>query len=254
MLAEQRREKILNLIRENGSARVSKLSRIFDVSEPTIRQDLTKIEKAGEIIRDHGGAYLKNISNNVRSLSLEHQENMPLKIKIGEKAAEFVQPGSTIILDSGSTISELAKHLVGYPELRVITNSINIALLLGAVPSIKVHMTGGEFKAPTISLTGDKAADYFSDMHADQLFMAAAGISITDGLTFPGFSDIPVKKAMMKSSKEVYLLVDSTKINHSSFAILGALDAIDFLITDNGIKEEDKLSFEKQNIKVIIAE
>jgi len=254
MLAEPRREKTLNLIRENGSCRVSKLSRVFNVSEPTIRQDLTKIAKSGEIIREHGGAYLKNISNNVRTLSLEHQENMPLKKKIGQKAAEFIKPGSTVILDSGSTVSELAKLLVGYPELRVITNSINIALLLGAVPSIEVHMTGGEFKAPTISLTGDKAADYFSDMHADQLFMAAAGISITDGLTFPGFSDIPVKKAMMKSSKEVYLMVDSTKINHSSFAVLGALDGIDFIITDNGIREEDKISFEKQDIKVIIAE
>ena len=175
MLAEQRREKITELIRENGSARVVYLSKLFNVSEPTIRQDLVKIEAIGEIARDHGGAYLKNISDRVKSLSLEHNENMDLKKRIGEKAVSFVKENSSIILDSGTTVTELARGLAGTKELRVITNSLNIALILGANPGMEVHMTGGEFKAPTLSLTGDKAAVFFQDMHVNQLFLAAAG-------------------------------------------------------------------------------
>ncbi|MDA3958031.1 DeoR/GlpR family DNA-binding transcription regulator [Oceanispirochaeta sp.] len=253
MLAEQRREKILELIRENGSARVKDLSILFGVSEPTIRQDLDKVENAGEIARDHGGAFLKNIQLAVSSLSLEHRENMDLKQRIGNKAAEFVRSGSTIIMDSGTTVTELAKVLKGKKDLRIITNSLNIALIIGAEPGMEVHMTGGEFKAPTLSLTGEKAAAYFSNTHTQQLFLATAGVSLSSGLTYPGFSDIPVKKAMIESAEEVFLLADSTKINKTAFAALHALDRIDYLITDNRISSEDIQSFTSFGIKVIIA-
>jgi DeoR/GlpR family transcriptional regulator of sugar metabolism len=253
VLAEQRREKILELIRENGSARVNDLSKLFSVSEPTIRQDLDRIERTGEIARDHGGAYLKNIPISVSNLSLEHRENMDLKHKIGVKAAEYISPGSTIILDSGTTVTELAKSLKGKKDLRIITNSLNIALIIGAEPGMEVHMTGGEFKAPTLSLTGEKAAAYFSNTHAQQLFLATAGVSLNSGLTYPGFSDIPVKKAMIESAEEIFLLADSTKINKTAFAALQSLDKIDFLITDSNITEADRLAISQSGIKVIIA-
>jgi DeoR/GlpR family transcriptional regulator of sugar metabolism len=253
MLAEQRRDKILELIRENGSVRVRNLSKIFCVSEPTIRQDLITLENNGEINRVHGGAYLKNFSDKVRTLSLQHMENIELKTRIGKKAAEFVKPNTSIILDSGSTVTELAKQLIYIKDLRVITNSLNIALILGAEPSIEVHVTGGEFKAPTLSLTGDKAAYFFNNMNVDQLFLAAAGVTLTDGLTYPGFSDLPVKQAMIETAQEVYLMVDSTKMDRPAFAALNVLDRIDYMITDNGISEEQLKQFESHGIKVIIA-
>lgn len=253
MLAEQRREKIVELIRENGSVRVSNLSKLFRVSEPTIRQDLIKIEANGEIARDHGGAFLKTIPNSVKSLSLQHMDNIELKSRIGKKAAEFIKPFTAIILDSGTTVTELSKSIIHKKNLRVITNSLNIALILGAVPDIVVHMTGGDFKAPTLSLTGDKAAMYFDDLNVNQLFLAAAGVTFANGLTYPGFSDLPVKKAMIESAQEVFLLIDSTKINRSAFVSLQVLDKVDYLITDDGIDEADKIKFEELGIKVIIA-
>ena len=253
MLAEQRREKILELIRENGNVRVGYLSKLFSVSEPTIRQDLDKIESTGEIARDHGGAYLKNMSLSVSSLSLEHQENMELKQRIGRRAAKFIRPGSSIIMDSGSTVTELAKMLKGTKHLQVITNSLNIALILGGEPGMEIHMTGGEFKAPTLSLTGDRAAAFFSNTHAQQLFLATAGVSITEGLSYPGFSDIPVKRAMIESAEEVFLLADSTKINKTAFAAMQALDKVNYLITDDGISENDIKAFQNFGINVIIA-
>ena len=98
MLAEQRRLKILELLQEEGSARVSYLSKTFDVTEPTIRQDLEKLEAEGYIVREHGGAFLKSIPQQVGSLSLQHQENMDKKIRIGKKAAEFIQDWDSSIL------------------------------------------------------------------------------------------------------------------------------------------------------------
>ena len=211
MTANHRREKIFDLLQEDGSAKVVELAKIFKVTEPTIRQDLEKLEKEGLVIREHGGAYLKNVDTNVRSFSLAHQENLDKKALIAQKCLEFIEPGDTIILDSGSTTTEIAKKLRGYKQLTVITNSLNIALLLGAEPGIEVLVTGGEFKPPTLSLTGQKAADFFEGINAQKLFLATAGISLKSGLTYPSISDLVVKKAMIDAAEVTYLVADSTK-------------------------------------------
>ncbi len=254
MLANQRREKILELIREDGHAKVLELSRIFKVTEVTIRQDLERLEKEGLIKREHGGAILKNMDAGVRNITLQNQKNMPEKMAIARKAITFIQNGDTIILDSGSTTTEIAKLLTGFLNLTVITNALNIALILGAYPNINLVVTGGEFKAPTLSLTGQKAADFFQNLNVDKLFLATAGITLKSGLTYPSISDICVKRAMIESANEVYLVADSTKIGINSFASLGALSLINLLITDSKISEENEQMLQSNDIAYTIAE
>jgi DeoR/GlpR family transcriptional regulator of sugar metabolism len=249
-----RREKILEMIQEDGHVKVVDLSRIFKVSEVTVRQDLEKLESEGMIMRDHGGAYLKSISSQVRSFTLQQRDNMDKKMLIGKKAADFVFNGDTIILDSGTTITELAKNLATGKELTVITNALNIAMMLGGEPSINLIMTGGEFKAPTLSLTGQKAAAFFNDLHVDKLFLATSGISLKAGLTYPSISDLVVKKAMIDAADTVYLLADSTKMGRSSLASLGALSLVDYLVTDNGLQDKHRQLFDEHDIEYIIAE
>jgi DeoR/GlpR family transcriptional regulator of sugar metabolism len=125
---------------------------------------------------------------------LTHQEHLDKKELIASKCLEFIESGDTIILDSGSTTTEVAKKLKGLKNLTVITNALNIALMLGAEPGIEVIVTGGEFKPPTLSLTGQKAADFFRGLHVQKLFLATAGISLKAGLTYPSISDLVVKK------------------------------------------------------------
>jgi DeoR/GlpR family transcriptional regulator of sugar metabolism len=254
MLANQRREKIKDLLKEDGSAKVVTLAKIFRVSEVTIRQDLEKLEKEGYIIREHGGAFLKSLEDSVRSFTLFNRENMDKKEVIGRVAAGYIDNGDTIILDSGSTTTEIAKNLSGKKNLTVITNALNIALILGAEPGIEVIVTGGEFKPPTLSLTGQKAAGFFGDLHVDKLFLATAGISLRSGLTYPGLSDIVVKKAMIDAANVKYLVADSTKIGRNSFASLGALSLIDYIITDSRIEKSSLQLFRDHQIEIIIAE
>jgi DeoR/GlpR family transcriptional regulator of sugar metabolism len=254
MLPNQRRDKILELIQEDGQAKVIDLSRLFKVTEVTIRQDLERLEKEGYIIREHGGAYLKNVNANVRNLELQNRDNMEEKIMIAQKAVEFIHDGDTIILDSGSTTTEIAKLLTGYNNLTVITNALNIAFILGAELGINVVVTGGEFKAPTLSLTGQKAADFFYNLHVDKLFLATAGIALKSGLTYPGISDICVKRAMIESANETFLVADSSKIGKSAFASLGALSLIHYLITDSKIKEDDIQWLKTYDVHFLIAE
>ena len=253
LLAEPRRMKILEWLQEEGSARVRDLSVAFAVSEATIRQDLERLDTDGFVVREHGGAYLKSMPQQVQSMSLQHLTNMDKKKKIGRAAAALVGHGETIIIDSGSTATEVANNLLGHQNLNVITNAINIALMLGALPSMTVHMSGGLFKAPTLSLTGEKSGDFFNGIFAEKLFLATAAVSFEAGLTFPSMADLYVKRAMIKAASKVYLVADSTKIGRTSFSSLGSIDLIHGFITDDGISDADRAEFEKHGIEVIIA-
>lgn len=253
LLAEPRRMKILEWLQEEGSARVRDLSGAFGVSEATIRQDLERLDTEGYITREHGGAYLKSVPQQVQSMSLQHVANMDKKKKIGRAAAALVSDGETIIIDSGSTTTEVANNLTSRQGLNVITNAINIALTLGALPSMTVHMSGGQFKAPTLSLSGEKSGDFFSGIFAEKLFLATAAVSFEAGLTYPSMADLYVKRAMIKAASQVYLVADSTKIGRTSFSSLGSIDLIHGFITDDGITDTDRASFEARGIKVIVA-
>lgn len=254
LLGETRRRRILDWLQEEGSARVRTLSQAFDVSEPTIRQDLERLEADGAIVREHGGAFLADMPQQVQALALHHLVNMDAKRAIGRVAAGLVRDGETIILDAGSTTTEVARNLLKRQDLNVITNALNIVLILGANPCCTIHMPGGQFKAPTLSLSGEKSADYFENIHAEKLFLATAGASLDAGLTFPAFADLYVKRAMIKAAREVILVADSTKIGRVSFAALGPLGVVNRLITDAGIRDVDRRAIDKMGIAITIAE
>ncbi|WP_313332099.1 DeoR/GlpR family DNA-binding transcription regulator [Sphingobium yanoikuyae] len=253
LLGESRRLKILEWLQEEGSARVRVLAEAFGVSEVTVRQDLEKLEAEGHIEREHGGAFLKSVPQQVRSMALQHQSHLDAKERIGRAAAALVGNGETIILDSGSTTTAVATHLLGRRDLTVITNALNIALMLGAEPGFEVHMTGGHFKAPTLSLSGERSADYFKGLYVQRLFLATAALDIDNGLTYPALSDIAVKRAMIGAAEQVCLVADSSKIGQRSFSALGGLELVHVLITDEGIRDEDRKAIEAIGVAVITA-
>jgi DeoR/GlpR family transcriptional regulator of sugar metabolism len=252
MFQDQRREKILELLRENGSCRVQELAALFQVSEPTIRQDLETLEKTHSITRQHGGAFIADFSSFTGKLTLEHTEHMEEKHRIGAKAAEFIKSGDNIILDSGSTLTELAKNITNRKDLNIITSAINITLILGAEPSNHILLTGGELKVPTLSVTGAKAAAVFEGIYVEKLFLATGGFSLAAGLTYPGTSDIPLKQAMIKSAHTIFLLADSSKLEKIYFASLNCQKKINYLITDDKIPPDYIKSLEELGIKVIV--
>ena len=253
LLAEPRRMKILEWLQEEGSARVRDLSEAFAVSEVTIRQDLERLETEGHIVREHGGAFLRSVPQQVRSMALHHMVNMPAKRRIGRAAAALVEDGETIILDSGSTTTEIALNLAERQNLNVITNALNIALAMGALPTCTVHMPGGQFKAPTLSLSGERSAAFFEGLYAEKLFLATAAVSVELGLTYPSMADLHVKRAMIKAASKVYLVADSSKIGRTSLSWLDSVEIVHVLITDEGVRDEDRRAFEARGVEVIIA-
>ncbi len=253
LLSEPRRRRILEWIQEEGAARVRDLAAAFQVSEATIRQDLERLETEGMITREHGGAFLNPIAPQVGGMTLHHQENMDKKAKIGALAASLVKDNETIILDAGTTTTEVAMRLTTRKNLTVITNALNIGIVLGSVPGFALHMPGGQFKAPTLSLSGDKCVEYFRSIFAGKLFLATAGVSLETGLTYPSFADLELKEAMIKAASHVYLVADSSKINKPSFTRLSSLEVVHSFITDDGISDADAKAFEDRGIELLIA-
>lgn len=253
LLAEPRRMKILEWLQEEGSARVRDLSAAFGVSEATIRQDLERLDSEGFISREHGGAYLRSVPQQVQSMSLQHGQNMDRKRMIGATAASLVRDHETIIIDSGTTTTQFAENIKARQGLNIITNALNIALILGAIPTNTVHMPAGQFKAPTLSLSGEKSVEFFVGIYAEKLFLATAGVSFDAGLTYPAIGDIYVKRAMVKAASHVYLLADSTKIGRVSFSALGGVELVRTLITDSGISDSDRAAFERRGVEVLVA-
>ena len=253
MALNQRRVKILNLIREDGHAKVQDLSKIFKVTDVTIRQDLEVLENMGYIQREHGGAFLKDVGSFAKTGQLLNQSHIEEKREIALKVLELINEEDSIILDSGSTTTEIAKLLINYKKLTVITNALNIALILGENPGISLIVTGGEFKAPTLSLTGKMAADSFKDIHANKLFLATAGISSDMRLSYHSLSDLIVKSAMIKSADQAYLVADSSKVGISSLANLGSISLIQTIITDNKISNEIIEKIRRKNVNIIFS-
>ena len=134
-------------------------------------------------------------------MTLHHQENMDKKRRIGAMAAGSGQGWRDD--HSGRRHHHDRNRHCGWStrkNLTVITNALNIAIILGAVPGNAVHMPGGQFKAPTLSLSGDKSVEYFRNIFAGKLFLATAGVALDAGLTYPSFADLQLKEAMIKAA------------------------------------------------------
>ncbi len=252
MLAEERRQKIIEKINIDGTVHVSDLSEELDVTEETIRRDLDVLDQKNQLSRTHGGAVA--VENNSKAeLSFNVRENRlkKYKIEIAKKALNLIEEGETIFLDASTTAMYLARELSSYNNLTVITNSIKIMLELIDEDNITVISTGGTLRANSFSFVGPLANETVKKYFADKIFASCKGISIQHGATDSNELEIEVKENMIKQAKEIIIIADHCKLNNVGLAKFVEFDQISKIITDNDadIREIDK--FETAGVKII---
>ncbi|HTE08748.1 MAG TPA: transcriptional repressor AgaR, partial [Flavitalea sp.] len=248
----QRRVIILEKLEEKGQVDVTELSKALRVSEVTIRNDLKRLEQKNALIRARGGAFKIDRVGMDFTLSDKNKQNYDQKRKIGKAAAELVEEGDTIILDSGTTTMEIAKNLSSIAELTVITNALNIANQLADHPRANIIIPGGFLRKNSLSLIGSTAEDSFKNYFCDKLFLAVDGFSTTFGLSTPNVEEAHLNRIMISISKQVIVVADSSKFHKRSFALIGPVAGIDVLITDEGIPPDDQKKLESAGVKLII--
>lgn len=249
---EERQKLILNYVNEKKKVTVKELSDFFGVSKVTIRRDLNELESRGLISKTHGGAL--SIDNGI-SIEIPYIKKSELYIKekkkIGMAAAQLVNNDEVIILDSGSTTLEIARH-IGEKRITVITNDLKIAVELAYKPNINLIITGGIVEKYVFTAIGSSTVEFISKIHADRLFLGADAISLDFGITNRTLEEVAVKKAMIKAADQVILVADHSKLDKKVFATICNIDEIDMIIIDE-IQENYRNLFKEKGIKILLA-
>jgi DeoR family transcriptional regulator of aga operon len=253
MSTVERRTLILEKLDEEGQLDVTTLSKEMAVSEVTIRNDLNWLERKNKLIRARGGALKADRVGIEVSLSEKNKMHYQEKLRIGKAAAGLIQSGDTIILDSGTTTLEINNNLAGIESLTVITNALNIANRLAEHEHVNVIVPGGFLRKNSLSLVGTTAEESFKNYFCDKLFLAVDGFSTVHGLSTPNVEEAHLNRVMILIAKQVIVVTDSSKFHKRSFAFIAPITAVDIVVTDAGIPEEDKKRLETAGIQVIIA-
>ena len=256
MLPAERRQRIVELIRQRRSVTCVELCESFDVSPGTIRKDLETLEGRGLLKRTYGGAVLADPAeeNNVH-VDGRAVVNGFSKDRIGALAAGLVAEGQTIFIDGSSTSLFVARHLKGRRNLTVITNAERVVLELCDEEDIRVICTGGALRRKNLSYVGETAETLIRTVfYADKVFFSCCGISQKFGIFDAVESEANIKKAMFASSKQAVLLCDSSKFEKLGFPKLADFEAVHTLVTDIQPDEEWRRLFEKKHIEVLTAE
>lgn len=255
MFVEERKMKILEFIEENKKATVNQLRDFFKVSPATIRNDLRDLEKANLLIRTHGGAMVKSKTGFELKSNQKQITNLAEKKRIAAAALELIEDGDTIILDTGTTTIELARLLPAKKNLTVVTNDLEIAMLLEMFDEINQVFLGGILRKGfhcTVTY-GSAGKEMFAGLTVDKAFMGVNSLSFSRGATTPDISQAETKKLMISIAVKVILLCDSSKIGKSSFAQFATLDQVDAIVTD-AVKEADRKKLEECGIDVLVVD
>lgn len=248
-----RRKKILEQVKETGEVLVADLSRQFEVSEVTIRNDLEYLERKNLLIRARGGAiHTDNQVGIDQKITDKNKIHMVEKTAIGKKAASLIGDHETIIIDSGTTTAEIARHLGEDRHLNVITNALNIANLLVGYSNINVIVPGGYLRQNSMSLVGPLAEKNLRNFFVDKAFLSTDGFDTKQGIYTPNIDEAYLNGIMIEISKEVILVTDSSKFKRKSLAFICGLDKLKTVVTDDGIPEEDRKRLEDAGIEVLI--
>lgn len=252
MLVAERFEKIVQIVNDRGSIRVSELSKLFQVTEETIRKDLDQLEKSNKLQRSHGGAVkLQEVQSEIPYFQREI-ENVEEKKKIGLEALKLIMPNDRIILDASSTAWYMASILPNIP-LTVLTNSIKVALELSHKDKIDVISTGGLLTTGSLSYIGPLAERSLEAYHVGKAFISCKGVHIEHGISESNEFQGRIKQMMIQSADQVYMMVDFSKFGIQAFAHVTLFDQIDVMITDD---KTDKLiiaELMKKEVDVVIS-
>jgi DeoR/GlpR family transcriptional regulator of sugar metabolism len=253
MSTQERLRGILNLLETNGSTLVSQLAARFQVSEMTIRRDLIALERKGVLYRVHGGAVSSRGRSYEPPFIVRQMKNLDEKRRIGEAAAGLVNAGETLILDVGTTTLEMARHLLGKRNITVITPSLHIANLLTEQPGIRLILPGGILRKGELSLVGSLAERAFQDFFVDKLFLGVGAIDFQAGLSEFNLEDSQVKKAMLRSAKEIVVLADASKFGQVAFASIAPLKVVGRIVTDQSLDPALLARLQEEKIEVLLA-
>jgi len=244
MSSTDRRRVLLERVQAEGYVSVKGLARELCVDSSTIRRDLAHLERAGLIKRTRGGllpaspAEAIDVPYNVRRV-----ERVSVKKALAQAAAELVDDGQCVIVDSGSTMYQVACALWGKRNLTVVTNDLMVGVRTAGHPTNRLHVTGGFLVDTVYTLVGPLAVDSLTRLHVDWAFIGAEAVHPQAGITNINLIEVPVKQAMIAAADRAVLVADSSKFGHRALAHVCQLSELAMILTDDELAAGERSSY-----------
>lgn len=236
---KQRQQTILDQLRRGQELTVEALAQEFHVSPITIRRDLDALAADGPITRTHGGAVLSRAGVIEFAFLNRAQDHQAQKQALARRVAEVVQPGMTVVLDTGTTTLEVARAIAGTPDLRVLTSSLAIASALQAQDNLDLVLLGGSVRHQSPDLSGPLTEDNLRLFRPDLAILGADAVD-RDGAYTSDLGVAGISRAMIAVARESWLVVDSSKFTRRAFVQFADWGQIAHLVTDTALSDEDR--------------
>ncbi len=254
MNKNERQQKILELINQQGYVEVVELAKLFSLSEMSIRNDLNYLAKQGKLQRTYGGGIGRSTSTLELSLQEKQNKNLREKSIIGKRASTLIQDGDTIMLDSGTTTQQVAKNLGNANNLTVITNGINIINTLAGIESINLYTVGGQIGYKSFAIVGNESEKSLEHYFAELCVISVDGVDLERGLTNNSQFAANITKILIKQTRKKILVADNSKLGQITLIPICPLETMDILITDKSAPESFIAQARERGLEVIIAE
>ncbi|MCI5772929.1 MAG: DeoR/GlpR family DNA-binding transcription regulator [Erysipelotrichaceae bacterium] len=243
-IVNKRRNDIMHIIQNQGYANVENLAHHFNVSCLTIRRDLQFWEEKGAIEKYYGGAKLvQNFVENDYATS-----NEPYKHAIAKFAAQFVEDGDTIFINTSSTALLVIKY-IRHKKVTIITNNAK-AIFMDHDPAVTIVLTGGELRIPKESMVGDFALNNLQKVNANKSFLGCSGICCENGMSTAILQEVSINETMVQRTKgKVFILADATKIGITHKFNATSINNITHLITDKRVDDTMIDEFKQKGIQ-----
>lgn len=239
MIVKERRDRILDIVKERKYCTVNYLSQVLCVAPITIRRDLTEMEHSGLIHRCFGGATVPDYENREVPFEVRNQSNFSVKEQLAKKAARLIKTGDVVFLDASSTVSRMVEYLTPEQNLIVVTNSTLVAEKLKE-KHIRCYLTGGAPVQNSYALVGSLAEQIISGFNANICFFSSQGIDENGTISDQSERETALRKLMIKNSKKQYFLFDSSKYGKHLAFRLGCIQDITGYITDASVEFAEK--------------
>lgn len=243
-----REEKIIEIISKKNKVEVNELAKALSVSKVTIRKDLDKLKERGIITRQHGFAVI----NNQNDINFRLTQNYNLKRRIAKKAAEMVQDGEAVLIESGSTCALLAEELASSKKnVTIITNSAFIASYIRKSEQAKIILLGGEYQKDSQVNVGPLVKKTVSGFSVDKLFAGIDGFDYELGFMAADLMRSEATRYLYESANKTIILTDSSKFERKSLVTEFQVDEVSTVFTDDQIDKKVHEFLTNHNVKVI---
>ena len=251
MLTEERRQAILGRLERDGKVVAAELSSALAVSPDTVRRDLRELAEAGLLRRVHGGALPAALG--ARTYAARLEQAPVAKAAIARATSRLFRNGQVILLDSGTTTLEVARHLPAELVATVITNSPTIAVALAEHPTVDVNVVGGMLAKDAHALVGAATVDALRSIRADVLVLGVCSLHPEIGITVLELEESHVKRAMIANAAEVVAVSSADKLGSAGPYVIAPLEELTYLVTDESAPEERLHQFRAAGVELVLA-